>query len=166
MIFAYGWQHIMYCRLLWVAALFSQGVWWSGRSEAKLVLLVLSGRLTKRGCCLTCKLAHVGCEHAALLVAVLARHMALYMMQCCMMLALGCSMPYSMPLSVCNHGPPRSISVLVLCRALSNVADEGLLTEGWFWIPSLAGPSSLASRASVSSHAGFPLPLLPPFGYI
>ena len=36
------------------------------------------------------------------------------------------------------------------CRALSNVADEGLLKEGWFWIPSLAGPSSLASRASVS----------------
>ncbi|KAL3141771.1 hypothetical protein ABBQ32_004449 [Trebouxia sp. C0010 RCD-2024] len=35
-----------------------------------------------------------------------------------------------------------------LYRALSNVADEGLLTEGWFWIPSLAGPSSLASRAS------------------
>ena len=30
------------------------------------------------------------------------------------------------------------------------MADEGLLTEGWFWIPSLAGPSSLASRASVS----------------
>lgn len=38
-----------------------------------------------------------------------------------------------------------------MCRALSNVADEGLLTEGWFWIPSLAGPSSLASRASVST---------------
>lgn len=38
----------------------------------------------------------------------------------------------------------------VLCRALSNVADEGLLKEGWFWIPSLAGPSTLASRASVS----------------
>ncbi len=27
-----------------------------------------------------------------------------------------------------------------LYRALSNVADEGLLTEGFFWIPSLAGP--------------------------
>ncbi|KAL0042900.1 hypothetical protein WJX79_003125 [Trebouxia sp. C0005] len=35
-----------------------------------------------------------------------------------------------------------------LYRALSNVADEGLLKEGWFWIPSLAGPSTLASRAS------------------
>jgi YidC/Oxa1 family membrane protein insertase len=33
-----------------------------------------------------------------------------------------------------------------LYRALSNVADEGLLTEGWFWIPSLAGPTTLASR--------------------
>lgn len=30
-----------------------------------------------------------------------------------------------------------------LYRALSNVADEGLLTEGFFWIPSLAGPTKL-----------------------
>jgi YidC/Oxa1 family membrane protein insertase len=35
-------------------------------------------------------------------------------------------------------------------RALSNVADEGLLKEGFFWIPSLAGPTSLASRNAVS----------------
>lgn len=40
-----------------------------------------------------------------------------------------------------------------LYRALSNVADEGLLTEGWFWIPSLAGPSTLASRASGGGFA-------------
>lgn len=30
-----------------------------------------------------------------------------------------------------------------LYRALSNVANEGLLTEGFFWIPSLAGPTKL-----------------------
>lgn len=30
-----------------------------------------------------------------------------------------------------------------LYRALGNVADEGLLTEGFFWIPSLAGPTKL-----------------------
>ncbi|PSC67864.1 inner membrane PPF-chloroplastic isoform B [Micractinium conductrix] len=30
-----------------------------------------------------------------------------------------------------------------LYRALSNVADEGLLTEGFFWIPSLAGPTTV-----------------------
>ncbi|XVE92271.1 hypothetical protein REPUB_Repub01dG0082300 [Reevesia pubescens] len=33
-----------------------------------------------------------------------------------------------------------------LYRALSNVADEGLLTEGFFWIPSLAGPTTIAAR--------------------
>ncbi|KAK0574022.1 hypothetical protein LWI29_017080 [Acer saccharum] len=37
-----------------------------------------------------------------------------------------------------------------LYRALSNVADEGLLSEGFFWIPSLAGPTSVASRQSGS----------------
>lgn len=36
-----------------------------------------------------------------------------------------------------------------LYRALSNVADEGLLTEGFFWIPSLAGPTSLAAQKAV-----------------
>ncbi|KAI7837771.1 hypothetical protein COHA_008401 [Chlorella ohadii] len=30
-----------------------------------------------------------------------------------------------------------------LYRALSNVADEGLLTDGFFWIPSLAGPTTV-----------------------
>ncbi|GAB4840510.1 ALBINO3-like protein 1, chloroplastic [Ancistrocladus abbreviatus] len=33
-----------------------------------------------------------------------------------------------------------------LYRALSNVANEGLLTEGFFWIPSLAGPTTVAAR--------------------
>ena len=37
-----------------------------------------------------------------------------------------------------------------LYRALSNVADEGLLTEGFFWIPSLAGPTSTAAQKAVS----------------
>jgi len=38
-----------------------------------------------------------------------------------------------------------------LYRALSNVADEGLLTEGFFWIPSLAGPTTIASRQNGSA---------------
>ena len=38
-----------------------------------------------------------------------------------------------------------------LYRALSNVADEGLLTEGFFWIPSLAGPTSTAAQKAVSA---------------
>ncbi|KAH9318495.1 hypothetical protein KI387_020264, partial [Taxus chinensis] len=37
-----------------------------------------------------------------------------------------------------------------LYRALSNVADKGLLTEGFFWIPSLAGPTTIASRQNGS----------------
>ncbi|KAG0580811.1 hypothetical protein KC19_4G201400 [Ceratodon purpureus] len=37
-----------------------------------------------------------------------------------------------------------------LYRALSNVANEGLLTEGFFWIPSLAGPTTIAARSSGS----------------
>jgi YidC/Oxa1 family membrane protein insertase len=37
-----------------------------------------------------------------------------------------------------------------LYRALSNVANEGLLTEGFFWIPSLAGPTTIAARTSGS----------------
>lgn len=36
-----------------------------------------------------------------------------------------------------------------LYRALSNVADEGLLSEGFFWIPSLAGPTTLAAQKAV-----------------
>ncbi|CAM0877977.1 unnamed protein product [Alopecurus aequalis] len=35
-----------------------------------------------------------------------------------------------------------------LYRALSNVANEGLLTEGFFWIPSLAGPTTISARQS------------------
>uniref|UniRef100_A0A0D9W1B0 Membrane insertase YidC/Oxa/ALB C-terminal domain-containing protein n=1 Tax=Leersia perrieri TaxID=77586 RepID=A0A0D9W1B0_9ORYZ len=35
-----------------------------------------------------------------------------------------------------------------LYRALSNVANEGLLTEGFFWIPSLAGPTTITARQS------------------
>ncbi|KAG6426751.1 hypothetical protein SASPL_110984 [Salvia splendens] len=37
-----------------------------------------------------------------------------------------------------------------LYRALSNVADEGLLTEGFFWIPSLSGPTTVAARQTGS----------------
>ncbi|KAF6157554.1 hypothetical protein GIB67_004492 [Kingdonia uniflora] len=37
-----------------------------------------------------------------------------------------------------------------LYRALSNVANEGLLTEGFFWIPSLAGPTTIAAKQSGS----------------
>lgn len=37
-----------------------------------------------------------------------------------------------------------------LYRALSNVADEGLLTEGFFWIPSLSGPTAIGARQSGS----------------
>ncbi|KAE9454664.1 hypothetical protein C3L33_13418, partial [Rhododendron williamsianum] len=36
-------------------------------------------------------------------------------------------------------------------RALANVADEGLLTEGFFWIPSLAGPTAIATRQGGSA---------------
>ncbi|XP_006341780.1 ALBINO3-like protein 1, chloroplastic [Solanum tuberosum] len=37
-----------------------------------------------------------------------------------------------------------------LYRVLSNVANEGLLTEGFFWIPSLAGPTTVAARQTGS----------------
>ncbi|PKA65221.1 ALBINO3-like protein 1, chloroplastic [Apostasia shenzhenica] len=37
-----------------------------------------------------------------------------------------------------------------LYRALSNVANEGLLNEGFFWIPSLSGPTTIAARQSGS----------------
>jgi YidC/Oxa1 family membrane protein insertase len=40
-----------------------------------------------------------------------------------------------------------------LYRALSNVASEGLLSEGFFWIPSLAGPTTVAARAGGSGTA-------------
>ncbi|XP_040863321.1 inner membrane protein PPF-1, chloroplastic isoform X2 [Glycine max] len=35
-----------------------------------------------------------------------------------------------------------------LYQALSNVANEGLLTEGFLWIPSLGGPTTIAARQS------------------
>ncbi|KAM0953561.1 putative membrane insertase YidC/ALB3/OXA1/COX18, membrane insertase YidC/Oxa1 [Dioscorea sansibarensis] len=35
-----------------------------------------------------------------------------------------------------------------LYQALSNVANEGLLTEGFFWIPTLSGPTTIAARQS------------------
>ncbi len=34
----------------------------------------------------------------------------------------------------------------VIRRALQNVADEGLLLDGFFWIPSLAGPGVQAGQ--------------------
>ncbi|ESW35696.1 hypothetical protein PHAVU_001G257000 [Phaseolus vulgaris] len=54
-----------------------------------------------------------------------------------------------------------------LYRALSNVADEGLLTEGFFWIPSLAGPTSIAARQDGSGISWlFPfVDGLPPLGW-
>mmetsp|Transcript_20095 Transcript_20095/g.33704 ORF Transcript_20095/g.33704 Transcript_20095/m.33704 type:complete len:443 (+) Transcript_20095:79-1407(+) len=54
-----------------------------------------------------------------------------------------------------------------LYRALTNVADEGLLTDGFFWIPSLAGPSSLASRDG-GTGLNWLMPLVdghPPIGW-
>jgi len=35
-----------------------------------------------------------------------------------------------------------------LYRALSNAADDGLLKEGFFWIPSLSGPTTIAARTA------------------
>lgn len=37
-----------------------------------------------------------------------------------------------------------------LYRALSKAADDGLLTSGFFWIPSLGGPSSMAAQKAGS----------------
>ncbi|XP_078447469.1 ALBINO3-like protein 1, chloroplastic isoform X2 [Wolffia australiana] len=54
-----------------------------------------------------------------------------------------------------------------LYRALSNVANEGLLTEGFFWIPSLAGPTTIASRQS-GAGTSWLFPFLdghPPLGW-
>lgn len=54
-----------------------------------------------------------------------------------------------------------------LYRALSNVASEGILTEGFFWIPSLAGPTSLANR-TVGSGTSWLFPFMdgaPPLGW-
>jgi YidC/Oxa1 family membrane protein insertase len=55
-----------------------------------------------------------------------------------------------------------------LYRALSNVANEGLLEDGFFWIPSLAGPSALASGGKEGGGMSWLLPLTdgaPPVGW-
>ncbi|CDP13271.1 unnamed protein product [Coffea canephora] len=54
-----------------------------------------------------------------------------------------------------------------LYRALSNVANEGLLTEGFFWIPSLAGPTTVAARQT-GSGTSWLFPFIdghPPLGW-
>lgn len=38
-----------------------------------------------------------------------------------------------------------------LYRTLSNVAEQGLLLDGFYFIPSLAGPTSIAARMSGAS---------------
>lgn len=48
-----------------------------------------------------------------------------------------------------------------LYRALGNVADEGLLTDGFFWIPSLAGPTKLNGGLGWL----FPVDGVPPLGW-
>ncbi len=39
-----------------------------------------------------------------------------------------------------------------LYRTLSNVSQAGLLTEGFYWIPSLSGPASLADQRAGMPH--------------
>ena len=54
-----------------------------------------------------------------------------------------------------------------LYRALTNAASDGLLTEGFFWIPSLGGPSSMGDNAS-GRGLGWLFPLVdgaPPIGW-
>lgn len=54
-----------------------------------------------------------------------------------------------------------------LYQALSNVANEGLLTEGFFWIPSLGGPTTIAARQS-GSGISWIIPFVdghPPLGW-
>ncbi|EOY34084.1 63 kDa inner membrane family protein isoform 5 [Theobroma cacao] len=54
-----------------------------------------------------------------------------------------------------------------LYQALSNVANEGLLTEGFFWIPSLGGPTTIAARQS-GSGISWLIPFVdgqPPIGW-
>ncbi|GAQ91090.1 Inner membrane ALBINO3 [Klebsormidium nitens] len=54
-----------------------------------------------------------------------------------------------------------------LYRALSNVASEGLLTEGFFWIPTLAGPTTIAERGT-GSGTSWLFPFIdgqPPLGW-
>lgn len=40
-----------------------------------------------------------------------------------------------------------------LYRSLTQAAEEGLLTEGFFWIPSLAGPTTIAARQAGTGSA-------------
>lgn len=54
-----------------------------------------------------------------------------------------------------------------LYRALSNVASDGSLVEGFYWIPSLAGPTSVAAQRAGTGTAWL-LPLVdgaPPGGW-
>ncbi|KAG9446690.1 hypothetical protein H6P81_012818 [Aristolochia fimbriata] len=54
-----------------------------------------------------------------------------------------------------------------LYRALSNVANEGLLTEGFFWIPSLSGPTTIAAMQT-GSRISWLFPFVdghPPLGW-
>ncbi|KAM6577955.1 hypothetical protein CsatB_029792 [Cannabis sativa] len=54
-----------------------------------------------------------------------------------------------------------------LYQALSNVANEGVLTEGFFWIPSLGGPTTIAARQS-GSGISWLIPFVdghPPLGW-
>ncbi|XP_042512387.1 inner membrane protein PPF-1, chloroplastic-like [Macadamia integrifolia] len=54
-----------------------------------------------------------------------------------------------------------------LYQALSNVANEGLLTEGFFWIPSLGGPTTIAARQN-GSGVSWLIPFVdghPPLGW-
>lgn len=54
-----------------------------------------------------------------------------------------------------------------LYRALTNAASDGLLTDGFFWIPSLGGPSSMGDNAS-GRGLGWLFPLVdgaPPIGW-
>ena len=54
-----------------------------------------------------------------------------------------------------------------LYRALSNAATEGVLTDGFYWIPSLGGPTSIAARNEGSGFSWL-WPLVdghPPLGW-
>eukprot|EP00798_Chlamydomonas_sp_ICE-L_P004415 gene4415-14543_t len=61
-----------------------------------------------------------------------------------------------------------SIPIFIgLYSSLSNVANEGKFVEGFFWIPSLAGPTSLADRTAGTGTAWL-FPLVdgaPPIGW-
>ena len=56
---------------------------------------------------------------------------------------------------------------LGLYRALTNAASDGLLTDGFFWIPSLGGPASMAQNGA-GQGLGWLFPLadgVPPIGW-